>query len=160
MAVAPRQADVMIRAGDLCNRRVVTAAPGDAITTAVEAMRREHVGDVVVVSAGTAGPQPVGILTDRDVVVELLAPGVATERVTVGDCMSESTVTAREDEDLLVALRRMAQAGVRRLPIVNGAGNLCGILSVDDVLGFIGQASAAVGEIIAEGRAKESARRR
>ena len=150
----------MIRAGDLCNRRVATVAVADAVATAVETMRREHIGDVVVVTPDGGSSRPVGILTDRDVVIELLAPGVDPAQVTVGDCMSESVVTAREDEDLLIALQRMAKAGVRRLPIVDGGGHLSGILSIDDVIGFLGQASASVAEIVAEGRTRESVLRR
>lgn len=156
----PQPVVVMIRVGDLCKRRVVTVAPGDPIQAAVETMRREHVGDVVVVTPGTAGSTPVGILTDRDVVIELLAEDVDLDRVTVGDCMSEAIITAREDEELLIALQRMAGTGVRRLPVVDGGGCLTGILSVDDVIGFIGEATSAVAEIIAEGRSRETTRRR
>lgn len=150
----------MIRVGDLCNRRVVTVTPGDTIAAAVETMRREHVGDVVVVTQEAAGPTPVGILTDRDVVIELLADGIEPDRVTAGDCMSEAIITAREQDELLLALKRMSGTGVRRLPIVDADGRLTGILSVDDVISFVGQATAAVGEIIAESRSRETARRR
>ncbi len=156
----PQPAVVMIRVGDLCIRRVVTVAPGDSIQAAVETMRREHVGDVVVVTPGTTGLTPVGILTDRDVVIELLAEDVDPDRVTVGDCMSEAIITAREDEELLIALQRMAGTGVRRLPVVDAGGCLTGILSVDDVIGFIGEVTAALAEIIAAGRSRETTRRR
>lgn len=149
----------MSRAGDLCNRRVTTVAPDDAIASAVELMRREHVGDVIVTTSGPDGQRPARILTDRDVVVELLAPGISQNQVTVGDCMTEELVVAREDEDLLVALERMAARGVRRLPVVDHRGLLAGILSVDDVLAFIGEASAAITEIIAQGRTRERVRR-
>lgn len=150
----------VIRVGDLCGRSVSTVAPDDAISTAVTLMRREHIGDVVVVVPVDGGARPVGILTDRDVVVELMAPGIDARQVAVGDCMSEAIVTAREDEDLLVALQRMAAAGTRRLPIVDARGCLSGILTVDDVLSFLGKAAAAIAEIIAEGRSRESIRRR
>jgi CBS domain-containing protein len=150
---------VMIRVADLCKRRVVTVAPGDAIQSAIATMRREHVGDVVVVTQGAAGPTPVGILTDRDVIIELLAENIDLDRITVGDCMSEAIITARNDEELLVALQRMAGTGVRRLPIVDASGLLTGILSVDDVIAFIGEATSAVAEIIAEGHSRESSHR-
>ena len=97
-------------------------------------MRQHHVGDVVVVDSSGGKTKPIGILTDRDVVIELIACDVAPDSVSAGDVMSYELVTAREGDSIWDTLQKMRAKGIRRIPVVNETGELEGILSVDDLL--------------------------
>ena len=121
--------------GDICTHRVVTIDKTASIFDAAKLMRAEHVGDLVVVDSDAAQSRPLGIVTDRDLVVELLAKNVELDSVAVGDVASARTVTARADGELLDTLKLMSVKGVRRVPVVDDDGNLVGILSANDVLG-------------------------
>jgi CBS domain-containing protein len=94
------------------------------------------VGDLVVVENGHDGlPRPIGILTDRDLVVEVLAdPLRNAETTTVGDVMHGDLVTATEDDDVERVVDMMRVHKVRRIPIIDEQGGLQGILSLDDVI--------------------------
>lgn len=124
-------------AGEYCNREVVVAEKGESIRTAVNLMRQHHVGDVVVLDA--AANKPVGILTDRDIVIEVLAEGVDLDAVSIGDVMSFEPVSVSEETRLLDAIKLMRVKGVRRLLVVNQQGGLAGIISVDDILELVGE---------------------
>jgi len=126
-------------AGEYCNREVVIVARSESIREAIDLMRHYHVGDVVVVEKRGEAPVPVGILTDRDIVLEVLAEDVDLDAVTIGDVMSFELVTVPEDTPLLDSLAIMGEKGVRRLPVVTAAGELAGILTVDDVLELLAE---------------------
>ena len=96
-------------------------------------------GDVVIVEEQEGERVPVGILSDRDVVVEVLAKEVPLEAVTVGDVMSDRLLTAQEDDEILETIKRMRTGGVRRVPVVDGAGALVGILALDDLIELISE---------------------
>lgn len=125
--------------GELCTRQVVIARREESARVLAELMRQHHVGDLVVVETEAAGQRPLGIVTDRDLVIEVLARQVAPESVTAGDIMSSDLLTAREDEELAEALARMRHKGVRRLVVVDRAGHLVGILATDDVVELIAE---------------------
>jgi len=131
--------------GEVCNREVVVVETRESVLQAAQLMRRHHVGDLVVVERDAAGARPVGILTDRDIVVELVAAGVDLQAVTVGDAMSYRLVTVAEGAELDEAVRTMAGHGVRRAPVVDGAGRLVGLLALDDVLELL---SEQLGELV------------
>jgi len=125
-------------AGELCTRMVATIDPGESVLTAAKRMRDEHVGDLVVVETIEGGVRPIGILTDRDLVVSVLAEEIAEPaRHEVGEVIHGDLVTATDDEDLGEVLRRMRAFAVRRVPVLDGAGCLFGILALDDVLAWI-----------------------
>lgn len=128
----------MPTAGEFCNRTTVIAKKGETLLDVAHRMREHHVGSVIVVEHSEQGAMPVGILTDRDIVVRVLA---ATDRhihaYRVSDVMTEDVVKAREDEDLLDVLKRMRAYGVRRVPVVNSTGHLQGIIALDDVVDFL-----------------------
>ena len=123
--------------GEYCNRDVVVIEKTESVREAINLMRKNHVGDVVVVQMQENASIPLGILTDRDIVVEILAEDVDLNAVNVGDVMSDQLVTINEDTKLLDAIKQMRIKGVRRLPVVNESGELQGILSVDDLLELI-----------------------
>lgn len=122
--------------GDICNRIVVFAYRGTALTEAARLMREHHVGSLVIVDESAQGRVPVGILTDRDIVVEVVAGEVDPRTVTAGEVMQGELVTAREEDSLFDALRLMWRRGIRRLPVVTMAGTLVGIVTLDDLLGI------------------------
>ena len=121
--------------GDICKRQVQTIGNDALLHDAVRRMRELHVGDLVVVEERYGQPIPVGVLTDRDIVVSLanLEPG-QLQTLLVGDVMQPRLITARSSDSLHAALKVMRMHGVRRLPIVNEGGALYGILTLDDIL--------------------------
>jgi CBS domain-containing protein len=120
--------------GELCNR-AVTVLPRDAsIREAVRLMREKHVGDVIVVDDEHGQRRPAGILTDRDVVIELVAKDVDLDAMTVADAMSDAVVTVRESEELDDTIDRMRVHGVRRMPVVDDKGALVGIVTLDNLI--------------------------
>ena len=132
--------------GGICNRNVVVAPKGEAIVDTAKRMRMFHVGDVVVIENRGNKRIPVGILTDRDIVLSVVAsdPGHLTSLL-VGDAMSSELVTTREDTSVVYAIKLMQERGVRRLPIVDQDGGLVGILTFDDVVRFFAE---ELGELV------------
>ena len=120
--------------GTLCQRNVVTVSPTDELSVAARLMRERHIGCLVVVEGSGAGAVPVGMLTDRDIVVAIIARETESGQLQVGDVMTRNPVSVLESESLSTALRQMRAIGVRRLPVVGKRGELTGLLSLDDVL--------------------------
>lgn len=131
--------------GQLCNRNTVTVHKEDTIVEASKLMREFHVGCVIVVEDAEAGVKPVGIVTDRDLVVEILAAQLDPDSVSVGDIMSYELVTAREEDSLWSTLQRMRSKGIRRVPVVSPQGLLAGILTSDDLLEIL---AGELGELV------------
>lgn len=125
--------------GDVCNREVIVVAPESSVLEAARLMRRYHVGDLVVVEQRSGTAVPVSIVTDRDLVVEVMAAEVDPDGVTVGDLTTRRLATAKEGDEMLDSLAQMAQLGVRRLPVVDGEGALIGILTLDDLLDLLSE---------------------
>ena len=124
-------------AGEYCNRDVVVIDKTESVRDAINLMRKNHVGDVVVVEIRENASIPLGILTDRDIVVEILAEDVDLDAVNVGDVMSDQLVSVNEDTQLLDAIKQMRIKGIRRLPVVNESDELQGILAADDILELV-----------------------
>ena len=124
--------------GDICNRNVVVAPKTEMIVDAAKRMRTSHVGDLVVVERRNGGHVPVGIVTDRDIVVSVVAGDPDhINYLLVNDVMTSDLITAREHDSIENALKQMQENGVRRLPIVDETGVLVGILTLDDVLRYL-----------------------
>ncbi len=102
---------------------------------------------------------PIGIVTDRDLVVEVLAQGLAPDAVTVGDIMSNGLVVAKETDNLWHTLDRMSAKGVRRLVTVDAKGALVGILTVEDVLTALAVGLSDVTRLVQRGIAREARQR-
>jgi CBS domain-containing protein len=125
--------------GDICNRIVTFAYRGTPLSDAARLMRDHHVGSLVVIDETAQGRLPVGILTDRDIVVAVVAAEVDPRTMTVGEVMQGELVSAREEDSVFGALRLMRRRGIRRLPVVTMAGTLDGIVTVDDLLGIVAE---------------------
>lgn len=143
------------RVADLAQRAVVTAAADSTLTECAALMRREHVGSIIVTQQG----RPMGVLTDRDIVLEAVAVQLDPATLTAGDVMSQPLATVAEDDDLFDALARMREHGVRRLPVVDGAGALCGLLAVDNVLEVLAEEIDSVVRVVKAEQTKETALR-
>src|SRR5512143_2263590 len=141
--------------GELCNREVVIAEKTLPVTEAARLMRSRHVGDLVVVEEKGGRMHPVGIVTDRDIVVEVVAAGVNADALKVGDIMGLDVATVRESEGLFEALRYMRDKGVRRMPVVDSSGGLVGILTLDDVLGLLAEEMAERAKLVSHERQRE-----
>ena len=142
---------------ELCTREVVVATRETTVAAAAKLMRHQHVGTIVVCDQLNGGKRlPAGIVTDRDIVVEVVAPGLDAAAITVGDIMAPELITARETEGVLQALEIMRYKGVRRLPIVREDGHLVGIVSVDDLLAVLAEELSDVAKIVARERAQEA----
>ena len=136
MASYGRHAAMRIK--DICSRVVVVAEPGTDLREAARLMRDHHVGALVIVEGSDGARRPTGIVTDRDIVVEVVAAsGVRPENLTVGDVMSSNLVVAGEDVGVFEAVDLMQDRGARRLPVVDGEGHLVGIITLDDVLRMV-----------------------
>jgi CBS domain-containing protein len=145
--------------GQYCNRHVITTAKSTEIDEVARLMRQHHVGTVVVVERRDDAEYPIGIVTDRDLVVEVLAQNLSPNTVTVGDVMSGSLVTARENDNFWHTLDRMSAKGVRRLLVVDEKGVLLGILSVEDVLTTLAVGLSDVTRLVQRGIAREARQR-
>jgi CBS domain-containing protein len=146
--------------GSICSRRIVTASPQLDIQAAAELMRQEHVGFLVVVPEQPRGPQPpLGVLTDRDIAIAVVAKRADPASLKVGDVMSIQPVVTGESDSVDVALKTMRRAGVRRMPVVNGRGEVVGVLSLDDVLEFVAREMDSISGAVRNGRQIEGVTR-
>ena len=146
-----------MRVQDVCTKNVVSVSADDSIFEAAERMREQHVGDVLVVKDNKE--RCVGILTDRDITIEIVANRIDPETLTVRDVMSDEVLMIDEEEDILEALEMMSRAGVRRLPVMNEARCLSGIISVDDIIGTLAECLLEVSTLAHRQRHREEYRR-
>jgi len=147
--------------GEICTRVTVFTTRETTVAEAAKLMRQHHVGTLVVVEDVNGGKRvPVGIVTDRDAVIEVMATGLDPKTITVGDIMGQELVTARENEGVLETMQIMRYKGVRRLPIVGKAGELIGIVSIDDLLELLAEEISELAKVVARERARETISRR
>ena len=147
--------------GQMCQRNVVMVKPDDEIVTAARLMREHHVGFLVVVAPAAQAEKvvPVGVLTDRDIVVSTTALGIDPTTLRVGDVMTAEPTVALAQDSIADAICQMRRRGVRRLPVVGDYGCLVGVLSLDDVLTSSADEINAAAAVITKGRQVESATR-
>ncbi len=135
---------------ECCNIGVVCCAPNASISEIALLMRKFHVGDVVVVEKQGSERLPIGIITDRDIVIETIAEQVDTGMLTAEDIMSAPLVTVQENESFAESLRLMRLHKIRRLPVVNQEGLLYGIVTADDIMNLLTQELSLITTTIAE----------
>lgn len=123
-----------MKAGEICVRQVATIDPRASVVDVAKEMREQHVGDLIVVDRDDGRAVPLGIITDRDVVLSVVANERDPRGLAVSEVMAPELVTAMEHEELAEVLRRMRRHAVRRVPVVDAMGSLVGVLSIDDAL--------------------------
>ena len=150
----------MITVGELCNRRVVTIGKDETVLEAARRMRTHHVGSIVVVEQVDGAVKPVGIVTDRDIVVSVLATASPyLDSLRVGDVTTDPIITARERVSLVDALKTMRAAGIRRMPVVNDEGALQGILAFDDLFEFLSEELSDLAALVTREQRREAQRK-
>jgi CBS domain-containing protein len=146
---------------EFCSKEVVTVEPLASLREASIVMRNKHVGALVVVERENDGSRPVGIITDRDIIVAVIAvPGARPEGIRVCDAMSTRLAVAREDDGVFEAVQTMSERGVRRLPVVDAKGALCGIVTADDVQRVVSTEMANLATALKKGKEREVVERR
>ena len=133
--------------GDVCVKPVVTVSKDTTVQEAARLMRAKKVGALVVVNNG----KPEGILTDRDITVNVVAQQRDPEAVRVREVMRTNPTVIREDQGILDAARILGARGVRRLPVVGKGGKLVGIVALDDLLMLFGREMGHVASALARG---------
>ena len=145
--------------GEFCNREVIISNRENSVLEAAKLMRKYHVGDVVVVEQRGDERVPVGIMTDRDIVVEIVARKVDAATVLVGDAMSAELLTVNENGHLTDLIQQMQGRGVRRVPVVDNDGKLVGSVTADDLTDLIAeQLTSLVGMVQREQHHERSTR--
>jgi CBS domain-containing protein len=138
---------------------VITVDRQIDIAAAAAVMRENHIGYLIVTDAAAGGSSPVGVLTDRDIIVKVLAKDVDPHTLTVGDVMTPEPLTAAEDDGISETLHRMRRLGVRRVPVVGARGQVSGVLSIDDVVDhLVGQLTDVAGSVRNELEIEETLR--
>ncbi len=135
----------MIR--DICIRPVVTVTDDISVQEAAKLMRAKNVGTVVVVNNG----RPKGVLTDRDIAVDVVARDMDPMTLCVGDVMRKNPTVIRADKGILDATKLLGARGVRRLPVVDRKGKLVGIIALDDLLILLGSEMGHVASALSRG---------
>ncbi|MBM3795738.1 MAG: CBS domain-containing protein [Acidobacteria bacterium] len=145
---------------DVCVRNVVHVNRDTTIHDAAQLMRQHHVGDLIVAENGFDSIRPIGIVTDRDIVLSVVAPRLEATVITAGDVMGPELVTCPEEMGVTECIHRMRQHGVRRMPIVSASGDLVGIVSVDDLIEVLSEELTEIAKLIAREQGREVRLRR
>jgi CBS domain-containing protein len=140
---------------EICVLDVASCGRDAGILEAARLMRQHHTGDLIVVDDPDGDRVPVGIVTDRDIVVEVLANGLDLTETRVAQIMSAKLVIAAAAEDTSDAMDRMRLHGVRRLPVVDHDGRLMGIVTLDDMLTLHAAQATALAEIVSKEQHRE-----
>ncbi|MGN2243248.1 CBS domain-containing protein [Frateuria sp. GZRR33] len=140
---------------EICTHEVVSISPAASVVDAARLMRTRHVGALVVVEQPNGERIPVGMLTDRDIVLEAVATEAPCGQLRVSDVMSRDPVTCSQDEHLLDVVARTRAYGVRRLPVLNAKGGLCGLLSLDDIYGALGACMETMSRALTRSHVRE-----
>jgi CBS domain-containing protein len=139
--------------GEICSKPAVSVSPDTTVQEAAHRMWSRKVGAVVVVNpSGT----PVGVLTDRDIAVHVVAQGADPAVVRVGTLIKRKPTLIREDAGILEATKLLSRRGIRRLPVVSKTGKLIGMISLDDLLMLLGSELGHIASTLASelGRAR------
>jgi CBS domain-containing protein len=145
--------------GDICNREVITMKRDSTVLQAASLMRQFHVGDVVIIEDHLGKIVPIGIVTDRDIVVELVATELDCNVMTTGDIMTKNLIVIKENFGVFDAIKLMSSKGIRRIPVVDNDGALVGIVTFDDLLVLLTKEFNTLVKLIPREQKNEEARR-
>lgn len=150
----------MATIGVICERNVICAGGETTVQAAAKLMRHYHVGSLVIVDNVDGRRIPVGIVTDRDIVIEVSALDLDPNVITIADIASPQLVTVREGEGVLQTAEIMRHRGVRRLPVVSEGGDLVGIVSLDDLFATLTEQMTEMARTLGREREHEVQTRR
>jgi CBS domain-containing protein len=146
--------------GAICNREIITVQRDATVLHAAKLMRQYHVGDVIVVENRIKQCVPIGIVTDRDIVVELVATELDCNVITVGDIVISKLIVVKDSAGVFEAIQLMVSKGVRRLPVVDDGGGLVGIVTLDDLLLLLAKEFSTLAKLVAREQKNEAIKRR
>lgn len=141
--------------GEFCNREVVIARREESVLEAAQLMRRYHVGAVVVVDETNDKRFPVGVVTDRDLVMEVLVNKLDPETVLIGEILGESVVSVKASDAVFDTIQHMRSRGVRRVPVVDDNRELVGIIAVDDLFALLAEEMTELYKLIRHEQERE-----
>lgn len=142
--------------GEICVRDVAVAGPDTTVRQAAKLMAKHHVGDLVVIREEPRGRVvPIGIVTDRDIVRNVVAEALDPAVFTLGDLVSRDLITARDDQGVFECMQQMRINGIRRMPVVDSSGALVGIISLDDLIQLLGEEMSELAKVIVREQARE-----
>lgn len=142
-------------AGEIASRVVVVAEPETTVGDAARLMRDNHVGALVVIEPSGAREKAIGIVTDRDLVIEVLAMGLDPGTITVGDIMASDLATIAAESSAIDAAGQMRTRGVRRLPVLDRAGRVVGIVALDDLFAVLSTQLSDIAQAVHSERDRE-----
>jgi len=146
--------------GEICSRTVVFAQTDETVAAAAKLMRENHVGCLVVSEDQNGKRVPVGMVTDRDITVAVVAPGLDADVIQVGDIMSGELLSVREDAGIAETVELMRIRGIRRLPVTDANGALVGLVAADDILGLLAEEIAGLAGMITREEKRERVTRK
>lgn len=146
--------------GAICNSEVITVRRDATVLHAAVLMRQYHVGDVVVIEDHKGKSVPIGLVTDRDIVIDLVATELDCKVITTGDIMATNLTVIKESAGIFEAIKLMTTKGVRRLPVVDDGGGLIGIITLDDLLLLLAKEFGALTKLVSREQKNEATKRR
>lgn len=144
---------------EICNREVIVIQRDESAQEAARLMRQHHVGDVVIVDEQKGIRKPTGIVTDRDLVVEIMATELDPAVITVGDIAVARLVAIKESTGIFDTIQHMRRRAVRRSPVVDDRGGLVGIIALDDLLQLLSQELSELAKLVGREIDKETKQR-
>jgi signal-transduction protein with cAMP-binding, CBS, and nucleotidyltransferase domain len=148
-----------MKVADICTQEVVVADRASSLQRAAALMREHHVGTLLVTADAGDGDRAVGIVTDRDLVVEAMAHGLDVDETEVGRLATHRLAAVPAGASIGEAISAMKQAGVRRLIVTEDGGRIRGIVSLDDVLDALAHEMLELAHAARGGAERESAER-
>lgn len=145
-----------MKISSICTRRVVTVDSACTLSQAAAAMRDQHVGALVVIRKPGADIQTAGIVTDRDLVLEVLARNLDPAAIRIGDLASDAVASVPEDSDIASGMAVMESHGVRRVLVTDAQDRIVGIVSLDNMLDACAQQLAGLSRVIRSGLQREA----
>jgi CBS domain-containing protein len=141
---------------EICIRDVVVAGPETPVREAAQLMAKHHVGNLVVVREESLGHVvPIGIITDRDIVRNVVAEELDAAVFTLGDLLARDVITVPEDLGVFECMQQMRLNGIRRMPVVDSRGGLVGIISLDDLIQLLAEEMSELSKVIVREQARE-----
>ncbi len=128
-----------------CREQVVAVSLDTPAVEVARIMGEKNVGSVVVISGDN---RPAGILTDRDLTVRVMAQAKNPGEMRAEEVMTRDVITFRDSMGIYEAIRKMTDEGIRRMPIIDEAGKLIGIVTMDDMIRMLGEEMATIAKNI------------
>jgi len=142
---------------EACNREVIITDSDCTVFKATKLMREYNVGSIVVTKKEKEIIKPIGIITDRDIVIEVIAKNAIPDMVKLSEIMNTELITGKDTDQLWNSLQVMRTHGVRRMPVIDNKGSLVGIITADDILELLSEELLDLTRLIALEQKKEAA---